>query len=76
MFSVIRNVSVPSSLGDPDRPNVASTIFRTVQNLSGERCFFESTFASNVVRVNCVQTEFSGGVGPRCSRRSRSGYST
>ena len=26
MFSVIRNVSVPFGAGDPDRPNVSSTI--------------------------------------------------
>jgi choloylglycine hydrolase len=61
MFSVIRNVSVPFGLGDPDRPNVASTIFRTVQDLTGERYYFESTFAPNVVWVNYDQMDFSEG---------------
>jgi penicillin V acylase-like amidase (Ntn superfamily) len=61
MFSVIRNVSVPFGLGDPDKPNVASTIFRTVQDLTGERYYFESTYAPNVVWVNYDQMDFSEG---------------
>lgn len=61
MFSVIRNVSVPFGLGDPDKPNVASTIFRTVQDLTGERYYFESTYAPNVVWVNYGQIDFSAG---------------
>lgn len=64
MFSVIRNVSVPFGQGDPERPNIASTIFRTVQDLTGERYFFESTFAPNVVWVDYDQTDFSAG-GPQ-----------
>jgi len=59
MFSVIRNVSVPFGLGDPDRPNVASTIFRTVQDLTGQRYYFESTYAPNVVWVDYDQMDFS-----------------
>jgi choloylglycine hydrolase len=61
MFSVIRNVSVPFGLGDPDRPNVASTIFRTVQDLTGGRYYFESTYAPNVVWVNYDKMDFSAG---------------
>ena len=61
MFSVIRNVSVPFGLGDPDRPNVASTIFRTVQDLTGQRYYFESTYAPNVVWVDINKLDFSKG---------------
>jgi choloylglycine hydrolase len=61
MFSVIRNVSVPFGLGDPDRPNVASTIFRTVQDLTGQRYYFESTYAPNVVWVDYGKIDFSQG---------------
>jgi choloylglycine hydrolase len=61
MFSVIRNVSVPFGLGDPDRPNVASTIFRTVQDLTGQRYYFESTYAPNVVWVDYGKLDFSQG---------------
>jgi choloylglycine hydrolase len=61
MFSVIRNVSVPFGLGDPTRPNVASTIFRTVQDLTGGRYFFESTYAPNVVWIDYDKMDFSAG---------------
>lgn len=62
MFSVIRNVSVPFGLGDPDRPNVASTIFRTVQDLTGARYYFESTYAPNVVWIDYSKLDFSKGM--------------
>lgn len=61
MFSVIRNISVPFGLGDPDRPNVASTIFRTVQDLTGGRYYFESTYAPNVVWIDYDKLDFSQG---------------
>jgi choloylglycine hydrolase len=61
LFSVIRNVSVPFGLGDPDRPNVASTIFRTVIDLTGSRYYFESTYAPNVVWVDYTKLDFSEG---------------
>jgi choloylglycine hydrolase len=64
VFSVIRNISVPFGLGDPDRPNIASTIFRSVQDLTGERYYFESTFAPNVVWVNWGLIDFTAG-GPQ-----------
>lgn len=61
MFSVIRNVSVPFGLGDPNRPNIASTIFRSVQDLTGQRYYFESTYAPNVVWVDYSKIDFSSG---------------
>jgi choloylglycine hydrolase len=61
LFSVIRNVSVPFGLGDPDRPNIASTIFRSVIDLTGGRYFFESSYAPNVVWVDFDRMDFSQG---------------
>jgi penicillin V acylase-like amidase (Ntn superfamily) len=61
MFSVIRNVSVPFGLGDPDRPNIAPTYFRTVQDLTGGRYYFESTLAPNVVWVDTTKLDFTAG---------------
>jgi choloylglycine hydrolase len=62
IFSVIRNVSVPFGTGDPDRPNVASTIFRTVIDLTGGRYYFESTYAPNVVWIDYSDLDFSNGM--------------
>jgi choloylglycine hydrolase len=61
MFSVIRNVSVPFGAGDPGRPNVSSTIFRSVIDLTGGRYFFESTYAPNVVWIELDRIDFSAG---------------
>ena len=60
-MSVMRNVSVPHGSGEPGRPNVANTIFRSVQDLGGQRYFFESTFAPNVVWVDWSGLDFSEG---------------
>jgi penicillin V acylase-like amidase (Ntn superfamily) len=61
MFSVIRNVSVPFGKPDPQKPNVSSTIFRTVQDLTGSRYYFESTYAPNVVWIDMTKLDFSEG---------------
>jgi choloylglycine hydrolase len=61
VFSVIRNVSVPFGSPDPEKPNVASTIFRTVQDLTGSRYYFESTYAPNVVWIDMTKLDFSQG---------------
>lgn len=61
MFSVIRNISVPFSAPDPAKPNVSSTIFRTVHDLTGGRYFFESTYAPNVVWIDMSKLDFTAG---------------
>jgi choloylglycine hydrolase len=61
IMSVVRNISVPYGAGDPERPNVANTIFRSVQDLGGQRYFFESTFAPNVVWVDWSGIDFAEG---------------
>jgi penicillin V acylase-like amidase (Ntn superfamily) len=61
VFSVIRNVSVPFGSPDPKKPNVASTIFRTVQDLTGGRYYFESTYAPNVVWIDISKLDFTAG---------------
>ena len=60
-FSVIRNVSVPFGKPDPKKPNVSSTIFRTVQDLTGGRYYFESTYAPNVVWIDMTKLDLSKG---------------
>jgi len=61
IFSVIRNVSVPFGSPDPEKPNIASTIFRTVQDLTGGRYYFESAYAPNVVWIDMSKLDFSQG---------------
>lgn len=49
VFSVIRNASAPFGTADPVRPNVSTTRWRTVADLTVGRYFFESTTNPNVV---------------------------
>ncbi|MBL8823015.1 MAG: linear amide C-N hydrolase [Planctomycetia bacterium] len=62
IFSVMRNVSVPFGLGDPERPNISPTYFRTVMELNGGRYYFESTLAPNVVWIDTSKLDFSKGL--------------
>ncbi len=41
VFSLVRTVSVPLGLADPDQPNIAATIWRTVSDAGAKRYFFE-----------------------------------
>lgn len=62
MFSVMRNVSVPFGLGDPEKPNISPTYFRTVVDLTGGRYYFESTLAPNVVWIDTTKLDFTKGL--------------
>jgi choloylglycine hydrolase len=62
MFSVMRNVSVPFGLGDPDRPNISPTYFRSVMELSAGRYYFESTLAPNVVWIETQKLDYTQGL--------------
>ena len=62
MFSVIRNISVPFGKPDPLKPNVSSTIFRTVIDHTSGRFYFESTYAPNVVWIDYSKLDFSKGM--------------
>jgi len=61
VFSVIRNVSVPLGISTPDRPDISSTIWRTVADQTNRRYFFESTRKPNVFWVNLDDLDLSAG---------------
>jgi penicillin V acylase-like amidase (Ntn superfamily) len=61
MFSVIRNVSVPFGKPDPLKPNVSSTIFRSVIDLTAGHYYFESTYAPNIVWIDYSKLDFTAG---------------
>lgn len=51
-FSIIRHISVPLTISDPDRPNIASTTWRTVADIENQRYYFESAFTPSVFWVD------------------------
>ncbi|MGW2845866.1 linear amide C-N hydrolase [Streptomyces sp. NPDC001274] len=61
MFSVIRNASAPFGTADEVRPNISTTRWRTVADLTDGRYFYESTTSPNVVWVELSQLDFSEG---------------
>ncbi|MER0241949.1 linear amide C-N hydrolase [Streptomyces sp. HSW2009] len=61
MFSVVRNASAPFGTADEVRPNISTTRWRTVADLTEGRYFYESTTSPNVVWVELSQLDFSEG---------------
>jgi choloylglycine hydrolase len=43
-FSLIRAISVPLGVTDPQQPNIASTVWRTVSDAAAKRYYFESAY--------------------------------
>ena len=61
VLSVIRNVSSPFGKPDPEKPNVSSTLWRTVADQSHKIYFFESTISPNTIWVDLNKLDFSKG---------------
>ena len=61
VFSVIRNASAPYGTADPVRPNVSTTRWRTVTDLTNRIYFFESTRSPNVIWVPLGELSFEPG---------------
>jgi penicillin V acylase-like amidase (Ntn superfamily) len=64
VFSLIRSISVPLGLADPDRPNIAATIWRTVSNAGARRYFFESSFSPTIFWVDLDKLNPAQGATP------------
>jgi choloylglycine hydrolase len=56
---------VPFGAGDPNRPKIASTIFRTVIDHTSQRYCFESIDAPNVVWIDHSKLDFGKDSGER-----------
>lgn len=61
VFSIIRNVSAPMGANIPGRPNVSSTIWRTVADLKHNIYYFEATDRPNVFWVDLSKLNLSEG---------------
>ena len=61
VFSVMRNVSVPLGISVPDKPNIASTRWRSVSDQKNKVYYFETTLTPNVFWVNLNKMDFREG---------------
>lgn len=65
VFSVMRNVSVPWGVGDPEHPNLSPTYWRSVADSTNKVYYFESALSPNIVWVNLDKISFDPGSGVR-----------
>jgi penicillin V acylase-like amidase (Ntn superfamily) len=63
-FSLIRGISVPVGISDPEQPNIASTLWRTVADLKARRYYFESAFSPAIFWVDLANLKFDPGSKP------------
>jgi choloylglycine hydrolase len=64
VFSMIRNISVPLGISDPQKPNIATTIWRTVSDSKERRYYFDSALSPNVFWVDLAKLNLSPGARP------------
>lgn len=65
VFSVMRNVSVPWGVGDPQHPNLSPTYWRSVADSTNKVYYFESALSPNIVWVNLKDVNLRPGSGIR-----------
>ncbi len=56
-----QNASAPFGMADPARPNISTTIWRTVADQTNGVYFFESTTNPNIVWVRTDKLNFAAG---------------
>lgn len=61
VFSIIRNVSVPMQEGSSTRPNVSTTLWRSVADLKNNVYYFENTDRPNVFWVDMSKLNLAAG---------------
>jgi choloylglycine hydrolase len=61
LMSVMRNTAAPFGLSSPERPNVSTTIWRTVADLSNQILFYDSVMSPQVFWVEMKKLNFKEG---------------
>jgi penicillin V acylase-like amidase (Ntn superfamily) len=63
-FSLIRAISVPLGLSDPNEPNIAATIWRSVSDVADGRYYFESVYSPTIFWVDIAKLKLAPGSAP------------
>jgi penicillin V acylase-like amidase (Ntn superfamily) len=71
VFSQMRAISVPLGLADPENPNNAMTLWRTVADHGAKVFYFESVVFPAVSWVDFSKVDFSEGAAPKTIRIER-----
>jgi len=64
VFSMMRNISVPLGIADPEKPNIAATLWRSVADTKSRRYYFESSFSPSVFWVDIGKLNLAQGAKP------------
>ncbi len=64
LMSVMRNVSAPFGVADPLRPNISTTRWRAIADLTSKVYYFESTTSPNVIWVSLNKLHLQDGGSP------------
>jgi len=71
VFSQMRAISVPLGLADPENPNNAMTLWRTVSDHGSKMFYFESVIFPSVSWIDFSKVDFSEGAAPKTIRIER-----
>lgn len=58
LMSVMRNVSAPFGIADPERPNVSTTIWRTITDLSNGVLYYDGVMSPQVFWLDTKKLKF------------------
>jgi len=61
VLSIMRNMSTPFGMDDPDKPNISATRWRTIADLTNKRYYFEFADMPNVVWVDMDKLKLDEG---------------
>ncbi len=61
LMSVMRNVAAPFGISDPERPNVSTTIWRTIENLSDMVLYYDGVLSPHLFWVEGRRLDFAEG---------------
>lgn len=61
VMSVMRNISAPFGIADPERPNVSTTVWRTVTDLTNGVLYYDSVFSPQVFWIDTKKLKFDDG---------------
>lgn len=59
LMSVMRNVSAPFGIADPERPNISTTIWRTVTDLTNGVLYYDSVMSPQIFWVDIKKINFA-----------------